>query len=315
MGASHPARPVRSGFTLIEILVVIAIIGVLVALLVPAVQSAREAARRTQCLNNLKQIGIALHHYQTDRNVFPPGYVSQQDNQGNDLGAGWAWASMILPQLDSQPLYNAINFRLPDTFPDNSTACLTRANWFLCASDFPKEYIPVPDQTGANVLATVSSANYIAMFGSGEIAAAPGKGNGMFYLNSSTRERDMQDGMTTTIAAGERSHNLSFVTWTARTINGWLPKTSPGDGGTGTNTPPADQAWSMVLGSVGLTSPPRTPNSQNAYVSDWWSKHPGGVHFLFADGSVKMLKDSINPTVFQALSTRKGREIVSGDDF
>jgi prepilin-type processing-associated H-X9-DG protein len=71
----------------------------------------------------------------------------------------------------------------------------------------------------------------------------------------------------------------------------------------------------MVLGSVGLTSPPRTPNSQNAYVSDWWSRHSGGVHFLFGDGSVKMLKDSISPTVFQSLATRKGREVISDDAF
>jgi prepilin-type N-terminal cleavage/methylation domain-containing protein len=93
----------QTGFTLIELLVVIAIIAVLVALLLPAVQQAREAARRTQCRNNLKQIGIALQNYHDSRDAFPPGYISLFDNSGNDTGPGWGWASMILPELRGRP--------------------------------------------------------------------------------------------------------------------------------------------------------------------------------------------------------------------
>src|SRR3989449_6020416 len=88
------------GFTLVELLVVIAIIGVLIALLLPAVQAAREAARRAQCVNNLKQMGLALHNYESTNRTLPPGYVSAFDSAGTDLGAGWGWASMILPQME-----------------------------------------------------------------------------------------------------------------------------------------------------------------------------------------------------------------------
>ena len=109
-------RTDHKGFTLIELLVVIAIIGVLVALLLPAVQAAREAARRAQCVNNLKQIGIALFNYESSIGTFPPGYIDYQNNSNNtpdlDMGPGWGWAAMSLPFLEQQPLYNAINFSL-----------------------------------------------------------------------------------------------------------------------------------------------------------------------------------------------------------
>ena len=107
--------PVR-GFTLIELLVVISIIGVLISLLLPAVQSAREALRRAQCVNNLKQIGLALFNYESSVGAFPPGYIDYQNNPNNtpdlDMGPGWGWAAMSLPFLEQQPLYNAINFKL-----------------------------------------------------------------------------------------------------------------------------------------------------------------------------------------------------------
>src|SRR5688500_4365529 len=113
-------RPVprRRGFTLIELLVVIAIIAVLIALLLPAVQQAREAARRTQCRNNLKQIGLALHNYHDVHNTFPMGYCAGMTyvDGASDTSPGWSWATYILPQLDQGPLYNQFNWSAaPDT--------------------------------------------------------------------------------------------------------------------------------------------------------------------------------------------------------
>src|SRR5881227_1368137 len=100
----------RRAFTLVEILVVIAIIGLLVAILLPAVQSSREASRRLQCTNNLKQVGLALLNYESSHKQFPAGYVSQFDSSGNDTGPGWGWASAILPQIEETAIHNVINF-------------------------------------------------------------------------------------------------------------------------------------------------------------------------------------------------------------
>src|SRR5215217_7921410 len=115
----------RRGFTLIELLVVIAIIAVLIALLLPAVQQAREAARRAQCVNNLKQMGLALHNYHGSVDAFPPGYVSAVKNPGDDypeLGPGWGWAAMLLGHLDQGPLFHAINFTMQITDAASVTA-------------------------------------------------------------------------------------------------------------------------------------------------------------------------------------------------
>src|SRR5713101_4978740 len=111
------------GFTLIELLVVIAIIAVLISLLLPAVQAAREAGRRAQCANNLKQIGLALHNYHDAIGSFPPGLIARLNpTSGDNAGPGWGWASMILPQLDQSSVYNTINFGLPIEVPANQTA-------------------------------------------------------------------------------------------------------------------------------------------------------------------------------------------------
>ena len=145
----------RMGFTLIELLVVIAIIAVLVGLLLPAVQSAREAARRAQCSNNLKQIGLAMHSYHSALDVFPPGYLSGTADgtpSGLETGPGWAWGSMILPQLEQQPLYQAVNFSLQVTAVDSQTVRSARLSLFWCPSSIgnpaPVAMSPTPGPTG-----------------------------------------------------------------------------------------------------------------------------------------------------------------------
>src|SRR5437762_831270 len=122
-------------FTLIEVLVVIGIIALLIALLLPAVQSAREAARRTQCVSNLKQIGLALQNYHGTFQNFPPGYVSIFDANGNDNGPGWGWAAMTLPQLELKPLFDSINFSTPIEAPSNQSTRSVLIGTCLCPSD------------------------------------------------------------------------------------------------------------------------------------------------------------------------------------
>src|SRR5262245_27612775 len=145
----HPRAMVRrAAFTLIELLVVVAIIGLLVALLLPAVQASREASRRVQCVNNLKQLGIALANYERSIQTLPPGYISDffglsqieidvptRLTLGNDIGPGWGWGSMLLPQLEQSPLYSSINFDVGIELLQNSTARLTLLSSFLCPSD------------------------------------------------------------------------------------------------------------------------------------------------------------------------------------
>ena len=352
--SSRRPRLRPGGFTLIELLVVIAIIAVLIALLLPAVQAAREAARRAQCVNNLKQIGVALHNYVSANGVFPPGYVSSilttvldacnqdQENtpgQSVDRGSGWAWGSMILPQMEQNALYNSINFNLSVAFHQNDTCSLTALGIYLCPSDPGPSTIPVfadppdPAQPGtfsaANIVDTLARGNYVGMYGIGEICSQSGANDsannngagplgthaGIFYRNSATSFASITDGTSQTIAVGERSHNLSYVTWVARSIDGWLGITSPIEGGTDQFNPSPEECWTQILGPAGLEDGNRTINNPEAHVEDYWSRHPGGANMLFADGSVRFLKSTINPIPWRALATRSFGEVVSSDSY
>jgi prepilin-type N-terminal cleavage/methylation domain-containing protein/prepilin-type processing-associated H-X9-DG protein len=332
------------GFTLIEILVVISIIGVLIALLLPAVQAAREAARRAQCTNNLKQIGVALHNYIDSHGVFPPGYISavdvkvlnpcNQDTENSysiDRGSGWAWGAMILPQLEQQNVFNSINFDLSVAYRANDTSSTTILASYLCPSDSGPDLVPVfadpPDPASpgtyaaTNVIDRLARGNYVGMWGLGEICAGSGPNGvpsniaGIFQRNSHTTIAEITDGTSQTIAVGERSHNLSYVTWAARTIDGWLGKTSLVEGGADLFNPSPEECWTQVMGPAGLEDGLRTPNDPQAHVEDYWSRHPAGVNFLFADGSVKFLKSSISPWTFRGLATKSGTEIISAEAY
>jgi prepilin-type N-terminal cleavage/methylation domain-containing protein/prepilin-type processing-associated H-X9-DG protein len=297
----------RPAFTLIELLVVISIIAVLIALLLPAVQAAREAARRAQCVNNLKQIGVALHTYESAARLFPPGYVSSFDSSGNDTGPGWGWAAMLLPQVEQKPLFDAINFSLPIEGVSNSTARLTQIAVFLCPSDSaPLAWTAVTrDPSGVSLqnICQVVSANYIGMYGTSD----PGiDGDGILFRDSNVGIANITDGTAQTIAAGERAYALGVASWVGSvTGTSLFPLTDDGVG-----YPRVEGAPGMILGHAGGNVGPGDPRGE---VNQFYSHHPGGVNFLFADGHVAFLKTSMNYQIFRALATRAGGETISGD--
>jgi prepilin-type N-terminal cleavage/methylation domain-containing protein len=195
------SRDHRPGFTLIELLVVIAIIGVLVALLLPAVQAAREAARRASCVNNMKQMGIALHNYHDSRGVLPSGYVYKL---GYSTG-GFGWAAMILPHMEQTPLFNAINFDLPAWSSQNSTVCTTALSSYQCPTDYTTSTTRgFMSREGFNY----AKSSYVANFGPNDLDVTPEDRSGVFSRNSSTRIADVTDGLSQTLFAGERTNAI-----------------------------------------------------------------------------------------------------------
>ena len=320
----------RRAFTLIELLVVIAIIAVLIALLLPAVQSAREAARRGTCINNLRQLGIALHNYNDTVGSFPPGYLSLMDpvTFDND-GPGWGWLARTLNQMEQSALYNSINFVLGIEFPANQTSRLTVVSSFLCPSDaFIQTTFTVVDSTTTGTMpgapiCVVASSNYLGSVGSGDPSSLfpwiiddddgpPGRdnGNGIFFRNRSLNIATITDGTSNTFLVGERSQNLSRGSWTGAVTNAAVPLVAlqaeagldPEGGG------------ALVLSHTGEGHGPNSPSGL-AHGDQYWAMHPGGANFLFCDGSVRFIKEQVGFAIFQALATRAGGEILSSDQF
>src|SRR5262249_33681253 len=208
-GAAMRSKNGQPAFSLLELLVTIAVVGVLAGLLLAAVQQARGAAQRLECQNNLKQLGLALHSYHDRHAVLPPGYVSAVGTDGSDLGPGWGWAAHLLADLDATNLWRAVLFDVEIGSPANRAARTGGTSGFRGPSD---------GRTGTLLLTgrpiDVARANYVALFGSGELTDGPGAGNGLFYRNSRTRLADISDGTASTLAVGERGSLTSRATWT-----------------------------------------------------------------------------------------------------
>lgn len=299
-------RPrIRKGFTLIELLVVIAIIAILVALLLPAVQQAREAARRSTCKNNMKQIGLALHNYHDVHNAFPSGWIGVENRLPSIEGeSGFSWATMLLPYLDQAPLYNQMNFSLSMDVVPNRNLLQVVIPTFQCPSDPKPDTFLMEDRNGVDV--ELATFNYPAVFGTVELhdcENAPGTfpvtpsgqclSDGTFFHNSKIRFRDFTDGSSTTMIVGERTTfrdpttNESFYgTWT-----GALPE--------------VEEAMARILGHA------EHPPNENDHPEDFGSAHVGGAHFVLGDGHVVFISENIDEGVFQSLATRAGGEIIS----
>lgn len=296
----------RKGFTLLELLVSIVIIGLLVALLLPAVQAAREGARRLQCLNNLKQLGLGLQNYHDLARTFPPGYLSGADGSGNDTGPGWGWAAFLLPQLEQISVQQTVNFNLPVEHPTNSQGRLLSLSSFRCPSD-PSDAIWRVDGGPPNnsQICLIAEANYVGVFGTTE----PGvDGDGVFFRNSQINLRDIADGSSQTLAVGERSILLGPATWAGAVTNAVIVP-DPSDG-VGTGPPESDAG--MVLGHTGDGF---SPGDRASHVNQFYSLHSGGgVQFLFADGHASFLSSSMDYRPYRAMSTRAGNEALNGDN-
>lgn len=295
----------RRAFTLVEILVVIAIIGLLIGLLLPAVQAAREAARRSQCVNNLKQIGIALFNYHDGQGCLPPGYISQFDSSGNDLGPGWGWGAQILPHLEQRPIFNTIHFDQPIEATSNG-ARVANIPVYLCPSDTVHPSWPAMSRDAAGnplgLICDVAPSNYVGVFGITE----PGvDGEGLFFRNSHVRLSDITDGTSQTLAVGERSHFLGVATWTGSVTGAILFD----DDGDDVGRPNTEIGSGMVLGHTGEGVTPGDPNSE---VNQFYSQHGRGAIFLFADGHCSFLPTSIDYKTYRNMSTRSGGESIAG---
>ncbi len=324
----HFSRSHPGGFTLIELLVVIAIIGVLVGLLLPSVQAAREAARRAQCVNNLKQMGLAIHNYHDAQGQFPCGYLTLKGGGGvmgapdpwcDDTGPGWAWGSVILPYLEQNTLYASLNYSLPCWFPDNTTGTRTTIGVFLCPSaSAPNGLFNVQDQ-GGNTLATFAHSNYTANAGRPEpwaytVDDYTGIADGPFFRNGRISISSITDGLSTTVFLGEHSPVLSDKTWVGVVPNA-ISCATPKFAASG-----CDVAATMVQCHSGPNPwevPPliHQPNSRYGKLCQMYSDHPGGCNVLMGDGSVRFATSNINTYVWSSLATRAGGEVISADQF
>lgn len=328
----HAPNP-RRAFTLIELLVVVAIIGVLVALLLPAVQSAREAARRIRCVNNLKQMGLALHGYHDALGAFPMGYAARGRfvDGATDAAPGWGWGAMVLPRLEQGPLFDAVNFGLGVDAPQNSTVVRTAMAAYVCPSDVTGGPFPVLDgSTPGNPLATMTPSSYAASVGSDLADTATGLnndglGDGMMFRNSAVRLADVTDGSSQTILVGERAWGSAKGVWAGVVASGTIRR------GASNRCPrtgaPFYPAATLVQAHGHLLN---TDTDEDGGLDDFSSLHPGGANFAFADGSVRFLKAVLRDSgkgaggaaiyapssmVLQALTTRNGGEVISADAF
>lgn len=297
-------RKSRIGFTLVELLVVIAIIGILVGLLLPAVQAAREAARRMQCSNNLKQLGLAMHTYHDAYRKFPLGGNWKTPwgviaGRGNRLarGNGWAWNAMILPYVEQSALYNQLNFNNRITEAPNRALMSTPMPMAKCPSDNRPDFLTVGTATSAYNLVTpgMTTTNYVACAGTFVSSAyydqPEDRKNGILFEDSDIKFGSVTDGTSNTILVGETVH-YNFL-WDPNMFG----RFGAGDGR-------ADAPESIMRVGQFRTNLPKTA-SANDQRNSFSSRHTGGSQFTFADGSVHFISETIdhNQLAFGAAGT------------
>jgi prepilin-type N-terminal cleavage/methylation domain-containing protein/prepilin-type processing-associated H-X9-DG protein len=293
----------RRGFTLIELLVVISIIAVLIALLLPAVQAAREAARRTQCVNNLKQIGLALHGFHDVNGKLPAGNIGCD---GYEIGTRWGWIPRILPFMEGTTTTNAMNFTQA-SWQASFTYLQMKWPQFLCPSD-PYSGDIVEEEDFAAPTWIISQSDYAANHGdymnSGGVGQLPNFGNTaclaevrgpISRFGWAATFAQITDGLSNTFMAGECIGRTSIVVnWGVESF--------------------ATTAYPInYLNRSLVTNPPNQSNPRWDESIGFRSFHPGGANFLMCDGSVKFVKDGIAGANYRALASRNGGEVISSD--
>jgi prepilin-type N-terminal cleavage/methylation domain-containing protein len=299
----------RRAFTLIELLVVIAIIAILIALLLPAVQQAREAARRTQCRNNLHQLGLALHNYHDTHGTFPQGIAARahstsacyQNSTHSSLcpqgvGQSTPWLTLLLPFVDETALYNAYNMDQKCVSLANSTAAGAKLAQYACPSNttpFVHSYDGVEfgscDYAGS--AGTKASGLYTVAYTAPEMGV-PVAGSGILFWRNNVRVRDIRDGTSSTFIAGEAWANTAQ------------------SGATG-----FANAWHFGESVIRSTAMDSSLNYSPTCGYCFRSQHEGGGFFTFADGQVRFISENIDASVYGSLGTRAGNEIIDDEDY
>lgn len=267
----------RRGLTILELLVVMAVISVLVALILPAVQAARESARRIECSNNLKQIGIALHGYHDLLSSFPPGW--RDDHQQY---SAYAWADGLLPLLEQHEVFNSIHFesRLDD--PAHAPIADFNLKSFQCPSDVARYRWELRDHSAPHsVLMELPHSNYVSVFGTCDPDGTVLEGDGPFIRNRSFRAADIEAGLSNTIFVGERAASHLPATWFGFIYQG-------------------EEAQSRVSGYVN-----DPPGADGADESEFSSRHSNGAYFLWGDGHVSFISQFIDRTTYRSYGTRR----------
>jgi prepilin-type N-terminal cleavage/methylation domain-containing protein len=311
------------GFTLVELLVVIAIIAVLIGLLLPAVQTARESARRSSCQNNLKQIGLALHNYHDVNKKMPPGFLRNTNYSVSTFnGPGWGWGAQVLPQIEEAVLFDGLSpsSRNLSSAPDLVRLAQVAVKVFRCASSPPgtglNEALPSTATAPAFALS-----NYKGVFGDRNTqfnysddncpmfaGSCINGGNGMFSPNSGVRFKDVTDGTSKTVMVGEVPYGVNGSVNAAGNLISYRGAVWVGVIAQSANSNVATHQTLRGVLAAGTPSREYIPNGTNS--NAFGSHHPSGTGFTLGDGSVRFLAESIEPSVLNRLAARNdGRPV------